>query len=179
MTAPIGCLDGEQAIRDALAALPDGWGCAFVESREKEFGIVEIGHPWEDEQGLAEVITVDTANYYDSPAASKIAAFIVAANPKSIAALLAELDRLRSASRQEGWQPIETAPKDGTEVLLWLRAPWSRVEQLCWREEIGGWLVKGIDPKDAEGMCGALVPTHWMRLPAAPNQSQEAQGDSK
>lgn len=152
MTAPIGCLDGEQAIRDALAALPDGWGCAFVESREKEFGIVEIGHPWEDDQGFAEVITVDTENYYDSPAASKIAAFIVAANPKSIAALLAELDRLRSASRQEGWQlvPVEPTPK------------MIGAAQCYGRDDRGN-----IDPAFAY---------HHM-LAAAPQQSQEAQGD--
>jgi len=54
------------------------------------------------------------------------AAFIAACDPDTIRELLAERDQLaaeNSRLREGGWQPIETAPKDGTRVLL--RIEWS------------------------------------------------------
>lgn len=73
-------------------------------------------------------------------------------------------DDLRSllalAAPAEGWQGIETAPKDGTEVLVML-AP--KVIRL-------GWYFKRSSR--TEGWCDengkAINPTHWMPLPAAP-----------
>lgn len=104
MTTPI------DPIREALKAFPEGWECSFIEAREEEFGIVKIGHPWESGRGLAEVITVDTQNYYASEAASKIAAFIMACNPKAIAALLAmqdahlaEIEALKADAERYRW----------------------------------------------------------------------------
>lgn len=82
------------------------------------------------------------------------------------------------------WQPIETAPKDGTEVL-------------CWREDCGPFIAKytsvdsfpltqaEIDAMDEEALFhkdwftqwpqafrldGSEAPTHWMPLPAAPGE---------
>jgi hypothetical protein len=64
------------------------------------------------------------------------------------------------------WQPIETAPKDGTRLLVWANnlwrepaiAYWSRSGPLnppCW---VGGHCHVGhIDQ-----------PTHWMPLPTPP-----------
>jgi hypothetical protein len=64
--------------------------------------------------------------------------------------------------RNMPWKPIETAPKDGTEVLVYGHehytiAQWSGSE---WRD-IGdiGWA--GMDGTDNQ-------PTHWMHLPKAP-----------
>jgi hypothetical protein len=54
------------------------------------------------------------------------AAMIAGCDPDTIRALLAERDQLaaeNSRLREGGWQPIETAPKDGTRVLL--RIEWS------------------------------------------------------
>lgn len=69
------------------------------------------------------------------------------------------------------WQPIETAPKDGSEMLIWLGAPWSRVEKACWYEPWSNWQAGAfpIDPaRDDFHGIGRSVPTHWMPLPAPP-----------
>jgi hypothetical protein len=58
------------------------------------------------------------------------------------------------------WQPIETAPRDGAEILI------------CWKKQFGGWFVTAAYLN--EGRCfavgGGLLgqPTHWMPLPAPP-----------
>ncbi|MCY1220565.1 hypothetical protein D9M72_325840 [compost metagenome] len=91
-----------EAIRAALAVFPKGWATVFHEVREREPGVVEIGALWEDSDDLAEVITVDTGNYYADAAAMPMAKFIAACNPEAIATLLdalkardAEIERLR------------------------------------------------------------------------------------
>lgn len=61
------------------------------------------------------------------------------------------------------WQPIETAPKDGTEILLYRRG----VSQ-------GKWRVGMLNGQCAWGGDGWFYPrwdqpTHWMPLPEAPN----------
>ena len=58
------------------------------------------------------------------------------------------------------WQPIETAPKDGTEVLVQM-AP--KVIRL-------GWYFK--PSSRTEGWCNKngkrIIPTHWLPLPSPP-----------
>jgi len=76
-----------------------------------------------------------------------------------------------AAARAESWQPIETAPKDGTHVDLWL-CEHSSCRQ--WREadvwfERGSWIGDG----EADGirvieMGSYWTATHWMPLPAPP-----------
>lgn len=59
------------------------------------------------------------------------------------------------------WQPIDTAPKDGTELLLWLG------------ELVVGTFVTGSDDYDmATGWWSngeRVHPSHWMPLPAPPH----------
>ena len=59
------------------------------------------------------------------------------------------------------WQPIETAPKDGTPVLLWALLDWKDdLVPVC------GWYAQS----SRKWLCHAawLNPTHWMPLPAPP-----------
>lgn len=77
------------------------------------------------------------------------------------------------------WQPIDTAPKDGTTVLLFRRLdPWNvigygRWISTKWRLKDGttpieGWLSYGFD--DPPGNLGLGGPTHWMPLPEPPKE---------
>jgi hypothetical protein len=70
------------------------------------------------------------------------------------------------------WQPIETAPKDGTPVDLWCvhfdkdtlpcRKPdMVFVEGAGWRYSIGRVLMDRLE--------NVRTPTHWMPSPAAPS----------
>lgn len=60
------------------------------------------------------------------------------------------------------WQPIETAPKDGTKVLLWddgvTIGEWSENVH-PWND--GNWWVEG-------GQVTTQTATHWMPLPEPP-----------
>ena len=68
----------------------------------------------------------------------------------------------------DGWMPIETAPKDGTRVLLMLRGPkppemiarWTQ----AWTSEDDDLLEWINDEEDT--IYG--TPTHWHPLPAPP-----------
>ena len=77
------------------------------------------------------------------------------------------------------WQPIETAPKDGTHLLLWYpdyhRKVWTghyykteRYEHGILKSKHEGW-HNGADTLTLIGMKECL-PTHWMPLPEAPNE---------
>lgn len=63
------------------------------------------------------------------------------------------------------WQPIETAPKDGSEVLLGFSDS-ADMDFYRWNQELAndsqepeqyGWADRSSDPPHA-------VPTHWMRV---------------
>ena len=66
------------------------------------------------------------------------------------------------------WQPIETAPTDGTEVLIcspaWLAAG------------IGAWTPDALPGRalwtSDDGAIYEPPPTHWMPLPAPPEDAK-------
>lgn len=74
------------------------------------------------------------------------------------------------------WQPIETAPKDGTEIIAWgIRfGSWGYTEdRKCWTgvkwdrgnwERPGNWFETRATPQYSAG----FKPTHWMPLPEPP-----------
>ena len=73
------------------------------------------------------------------------------------------------------WQPIETAPRDGTWVLL-------ADPDLCdehgvllpvpaeFRPEVTGWGSPDGEWMDLHG-CRVITPTHWMPLPEPPEDA--------
>ena len=81
------------------------------------------------------------------------------------------------------WQPIETAPKDGTVILAWRFYPCV----VRWNATDKDWPWEAVpigamyEPFEANGFSGddAQI-THWMPLPAAPSaaQSEAVTGDA-
>lgn len=74
------------------------------------------------------------------------------------------------------WQPIETAPKDGTRILVWLGAPWSNAQAVRWFESWQNWQTEDF-PDEYDEYCGigSELPTHWMPLPHPPTTEGERQ----
>ena len=78
-------------------------------------------------------------------------------------------DLLAAVRAREGWQPMATAPKDGTPVLLWWPY-WANVRPLVgWWQNNGGWQSWEASDEDAK------PPTHWRPLPSPPDGAQEGQ----
>lgn len=63
------------------------------------------------------------------------------------------------------WQPIETAPKDGTPVMLFARSKLATAPA-----PVVGWMIDGewIECCFAPNRPVGLVPTHWQPLPEPP-----------
>jgi len=80
------------------------------------------------------------------------------------------------------WQKIETAPKDGTEILGWrddcgvLLIRWTALMYFCTERECEELDEETIEAEDwfcADFVAGSRLegkesPTHWMPLPEAP-----------
>lgn len=69
------------------------------------------------------------------------------------------------------WQKIESAPRDGTRILLWPRIIRHRGRHYGQRRpEIGYWWTHA----DRTGSwVGAGKPTHWMHLPPPPSSRDQ------
>ncbi len=77
---------------------------------------------------------------------------------------------VKHEARAEAWQPIETAPRDGTTVIVGRDMdPWGFVRGAGrWDGSHGiyGWVCRGfIDPP---GELGLANPTHWQPMPEPP-----------
>lgn len=100
-----------------------------------------------------------------------------------LSALRKENERLRAASE---WQPIETAPKDGTSVLGYTPAGifviyWFEEEFLsdCGRAVVyAGWWSEGGETRPGSNRTDDHAPhcepTHWQYKPAEPALTIEA-----
>jgi hypothetical protein len=80
-----------------------------------------------------------------------------------------EWHEARRSSRM--WQPIETAPRDGTRVLCFGEGPYGDLE--CYTAVFSAhsrsWHA---DPNEAtEYLPEKCTPTHWMPLPAPPTST--------
>ena len=57
------------------------------------------------------------------------------------------------------WEPIETAPRDETPLLLWLPAPLAKAAIGYWDRGLFCWVVEDRNPE-----TGEFLPTHWASL---------------
>jgi hypothetical protein len=113
---------------------------------------------------------------------------------KHIEAVVEELDDIPTGTRlyagtHMAWRPIETAPKDGTWILMtngvdvaggqWIRDEGGTTE---YRDEDGRYLGQD-DRDDFEGwmdwMGGIPRPTHWSPLPAPPAALSQKAGEQQ
>ena len=74
--------------------------------------------------------------------------------------LLEDIDNLETTTT---WQPIKTAPKDGTEIRLLGRIKKEYIGH--WDKEFSVWSVR----PHSEGFF-VIMPTHWMPLPKPPEE---------
>jgi hypothetical protein len=77
------------------------------------------------------------------------------------------------------WQPIETAPKDNTPILIWdgediSLAEWNDIGRK-WNCLCGGGAVWDGDG-DTGGLVAVYSATHWMPLPSPPTGPDQRPG---
>jgi hypothetical protein len=84
-------------------------------------------------------------------------------------ALEAEVARLTQEQESRGWRPIETAPKDGSAVLVYF--PDIGVCEVLWSTQVfedGFWSVSDNKFEDRPLRGWSTEPTHWMPVPDPP-----------
>jgi len=78
---------------------------------------------------------------------------------------VASLPRQVEPTTPPAWRPIETAPRDGTEIFAW--CPDVGIRVLIW---FGGtWALSGTEDEGRGASCfDGYKPTHWLPLSALP-----------
>lgn len=132
---------------------------------------------------LARASIADNDNPCIFAATQSLADFNEAVSPDVFLTLTA---RLRAA--EGAWQPIETAPKDGTEILIY-RHGWQEAPRARWGLQdgedddhkptvFGGWFLASewhtYGCEDGflgwnEDIEDGVMPTHWSALPPPPD----------
>ena len=74
------------------------------------------------------------------------------------------------------WQPMETAPKDGTRILAWCLGAYDgpAATAVSWHSTYKVWWQ---DPNEAtEYDPDDMAPSHWMPLPEPPAPTEQCRG---
>lgn len=91
------------------------------------------------------------------------------------AAVVQKIAACLRASPETGWREISTAPKDGTQILLWITG----IEP---RPRIGFWAERGVNlgwyGLQSQHFIGMNV-THWQPLPPSPRPLEAEQMETK
>lgn len=93
-----------------------------------------------------------------------------------LVAARAILSTLEHADEAEGWRGMESAPKDGTPILITRETPFESEEGwhvVRWGDD-EWWICH--DGKNDHPLRGP-DPTHWRPLPARPSSSPEREGE--
>ncbi len=80
--------------------------------------------------------------------------------------ILAALRRVEAETREE-WRPIDTAPKDGTPVLLYFPSRYQGKGGISWGCWINNEWLDSVAIRDNSA-------THWMPLPPPPSKEGDA-----
>lgn len=92
--------------------------------------------------------------------------FDILAMNQSLDLLREENERLRKDAGLIEWQPIETAPKDGTDILVMTG---ETMHVVRWINIHGGFDYWAVDDnKHGPFTLRGKAPTHWMPLPELP-----------
>lgn len=83
-------------------------------------------------------------------------------------------------SAVDGWQPIETAPKDGTKILAYIHIDDGDIGVMKWMD-FGSGLAAWVwdDELMGEADPDPYQPTHWMSLPPNPDAIDAAMRKGK
>jgi hypothetical protein len=76
---------------------------------------------------------------------------------------------------RDGWLPIETAPKDGTDVLVFVQ---ETGEQFVAYHDRGSW-VYALIPRLKGGGSLCCAATYWMPLPEPPDNTSGVRFERK
>ena len=92
--------------------------------------------------------------------------FDILAMNQSLDLLREENERLRKDAGRIEWQPIETAPKDGTDILVMTGETMHVVRWINIHGDFDYWAVD--DNKHGPFTLRGKAPTHWLPLPEPP-----------
>ena len=92
--------------------------------------------------------------------------FDILAMNQSLDLLREENERLKADAERIEWQPIETAPKDGTDILVMTGETMHVVRWINIHGDFDHWAVD--DNKHGPFTLRGKAPTHWMQLPEPP-----------
>jgi hypothetical protein len=140
--------DTGDELREALTKAID-----FLQTAPLESGVCCCGSPVEGHGFGDGHSPVDELRYHASNLAEGLAA-----------ALSKAPQATRSEGEIEGWQPIETAPKDGTDILVVHRENRSFLQIVAWED--GETVFKWCSPDGPDYHENAF--SHWMPLPEPP-----------
>ena len=97
-------------------------------------------------------------------------------NFKTIQTALAYMEAAINEGRF-GWQPMETAPKDGTDILIANQ----HVQFIALADEHdddGWWIIDWIEERKAYGwQKSSFLPTHWQPLPQKDSEADKILAD--
>ena len=92
--------------------------------------------------------------------------FDILAMNQSLDLLREENERLKADAGLIEWQPIETAPKDGTDILVMTGETMHVVRWINIHGDFDYWAVD--DNKHGPFTLRGKAPTHWIQLPEPP-----------